>query len=101
MVRHRALERRTRHHHIRQRHGERRAHRPNYRYTRSRRQLSGLTFATFGGNPVSAAAAIATIRVIEEEDLKHNAAIVGAYFHERLEELKTKHACIGDVRGLD
>lgn len=60
----------------------------------------GLTFATFGGNPVSAAAAIATIRVIEEEDLKHNAAVVGAYFHERLEELKTKYTVIGDVRGL-
>ncbi len=60
----------------------------------------GLTFATFGGNPVSAAAANATIRVIEEEDLKHNAAVVGAYFHERLEELKTKHMVIGDVRGL-
>ncbi len=60
----------------------------------------GLTFATFGGNPVSAAAAIATIRVIEEEDLKHNAAVVGAYLRERLEELKTKHPVIGDVRGL-
>ncbi len=60
----------------------------------------GLTFATFGGNPVSAAAAIATIRVIEEEDLKHNAAVVGAYLHERLEELKTKYTIIGDVRGL-
>jgi 4-aminobutyrate aminotransferase len=60
----------------------------------------GLTFATFGGNPVSAAAANATIRVIEEENLKHNAAIVGAYLRERLEELKIKHTVIGDVRGL-
>ncbi len=60
----------------------------------------GLTFSTFGGNPVSMAAALAVIKVIEEEDLKHNAAVVGAYFRERLEELKEKHAVIGDVRGM-
>lgn len=60
----------------------------------------GLTFSTFGGNPVSMAAALAVIRVIEEEDLKHNAAVVGAYFRERLEGLKEKHAVIGDVRGM-
>ena len=60
----------------------------------------GLTFSTFGGNPVSMAAALAVIRVIEEEDLKHNAAVVGAYLRERLEELKEKHTIIGDVRGL-
>ncbi|HEY0379561.1 MAG TPA: aspartate aminotransferase family protein [Pyrinomonadaceae bacterium] len=60
----------------------------------------GLSFSTFGGNPVSMAAALAVIRVIEEEDLKRNAAEVGAYFRERLEELKEKHKAIGDVRGL-
>ena len=38
----------------------------------------GLTFATFGGNPVSTAAALAVIQVIEEEDLRRNAAEVGA-----------------------
>jgi 4-aminobutyrate aminotransferase len=60
----------------------------------------GLTFSTFGGNPVSMAAALAVIRVIEEEDLKRNAAVVGAHLRERLEELKEKYAVIGDVRGL-
>jgi 4-aminobutyrate aminotransferase len=60
----------------------------------------GLTFSTFGGNPVSMAAALAVIRVIEEEDLRSNAATVGAYFRERLEELKTRYLVIGDVRGL-
>jgi 4-aminobutyrate aminotransferase-like enzyme len=60
----------------------------------------GLTFSTFGGNPVSMAAALAVIRIIEEDDLKKNAATVGAYFRERLEELKEKHTAIGDVRGL-
>ncbi|HEX8069749.1 MAG TPA: aspartate aminotransferase family protein [Pyrinomonadaceae bacterium] len=60
----------------------------------------GLTFSTFGGNPVSCAAALAVIKVIEDEDLKTNAARAGAYFRQRLEELKAKYPVIGDVRGL-
>jgi 4-aminobutyrate aminotransferase-like enzyme len=60
----------------------------------------GLTFSTFGGNPVSMAAALAVIRVIEEDDLKKNAAVVGAYLRQRLEELKAKYPIIGDVRGM-
>jgi len=60
----------------------------------------GLTFSTFGGNPVSMAAALAVIKVIEDEDLKTNAAKVGAYFREKLEELKAKYPVIGDVRGM-
>ena len=60
----------------------------------------GLTFSTFGGNPVSMAAALAVIRVIEEEDLRTNAAVVGGYLRQRLEELKDKYAAIGDVRGM-
>jgi 4-aminobutyrate aminotransferase-like enzyme len=60
----------------------------------------GLTFSTFGGNPVSMAAALAVIHVIEEEDLRRNAAEVGGYLRQRLEELKEKHQVIGDVRGL-
>src|SRR5215217_1574368 len=63
-------------------------------------KFPGLTFSTFGGNPVSMTAALAVIKVIEEEDLKRNAAEVGNYFRERLEELKEKHVVIGDVRGL-
>ena len=60
----------------------------------------GLTFSTFGGNPVSMAAALAVIKVIEEEDLKRNAAEVGGHFRSRLEELKEKYPVIGDVRGM-
>jgi 4-aminobutyrate aminotransferase len=60
----------------------------------------GLTFSTFGGNPVSTAAALAVLRVIEEDDLKKNAAVVGKYFRQRLEELKEKHTIVGDVRGM-
>ncbi len=60
----------------------------------------GLTFSTFGGNPVSMAAALAVIRLIEEEDLKRNAAQVGNYLRQRLEDLKDKHNIVGDVRGM-
>jgi alanine-glyoxylate transaminase / (R)-3-amino-2-methylpropionate-pyruvate transaminase len=60
----------------------------------------GTTFATFGGNPVSMAAALATLSVIEEDDLKTNAKIVGGYLRGKLEELKEKHPLIGDVRGM-
>ncbi len=63
-------------------------------------KFPGLTFATFGGNPVSTAAALAVIKVIEEEDLRTNAKVVGDYFREKLEELKEKYEIIGDVRGM-
>lgn len=53
---------------------------------------------TFGGNPVSCSAALATIQLIEEQYLK-NTRVVGAYCKEALEELQAKHASIGDVRG--
>jgi 4-aminobutyrate aminotransferase len=59
----------------------------------------GLTFSTFGGNPVSMAAGLAVVNFIEENDLKTNAKIVGEYFREGLEELQEKHQIIGDVRG--
>ena len=63
-------------------------------------KFPGLTFATFGGNPVSTAAALAVIKLIEDEDLKTNCKIVGDYLREKLEELKEKHPIIGDVRGM-
>jgi 4-aminobutyrate aminotransferase len=63
-------------------------------------KFPGLTFSTFGGNPVSMVAALAVINFIEEEDLRRNAAEVGAYFRQRLEELQEKHPVIGDVRGM-
>lgn len=55
--------------------------------------------STFGGNPVACAAALASIAVIEA-GLLHNATEVGAYLMDKLNELKNKHAVIGDVRGL-
>jgi 4-aminobutyrate aminotransferase len=50
-------------------------------------------------NPVTCAAALATLEVIEREQLVDNAARVGAYALERLQEMKQRHALIGDVRG--
>ena len=62
--------------------------------------FKGLTISTFGGNPVTAVAARATIEVIEEEKLLENADRVGRYFRGKLEELQAKHPLIGDVRGM-
>ena len=59
----------------------------------------GMTISTFGGNPVTSVAARATIEVIEEENLRENAASVGDYFREKLEGLQEKHSLIGEVRG--
>ncbi|THD71982.1 aminotransferase class III-fold pyridoxal phosphate-dependent enzyme [Thalassobius vesicularis] len=56
-------------------------------------------FNTFGGNPVSMAACLATLDVIEGEGLQQNAAEVGAYAKACLQDLAGRHDCIGDVRG--
>jgi 4-aminobutyrate aminotransferase-like enzyme len=56
-------------------------------------------FNTFGGNPVSCAAALAVLDVIADERLQANAARVGARMIAGLRELAQRHALIGDVRG--
>jgi len=56
-------------------------------------------FNTFGGNPVSCAAAMAVLDEIEAQDLLANAVAVGAYAVARLNAMKARHPCIGDVRG--
>ena len=56
-------------------------------------------FNTFAGNPVSCAAAMATLKVVLEDKLQENARIVGDYAKEGLQELATRHEAIGDVRG--
>ena len=62
--------------------------------------LTGLSISTFGGNPVSCRAALATIEYIEENDLIRNARLQGERMREGLENLQRRHACIGDVRGM-
>src|SRR3954452_4368215 len=60
----------------------------------------GITFATFGGNPVSCAAASAVIKYVEDNNLVKNCAVVGKHLGERLAGLKEKHRLVGDARGL-
>ena len=58
----------------------------------------GAHASTFGGNPVSGAAALATIKLLKDGLVK-NADVVGAHMLDRLRALKDKHTIIGDVRG--
>jgi 4-aminobutyrate aminotransferase len=59
----------------------------------------GAHASTFGGNPVSCAAALATIKLLKEQYVE-NAATVGAHMIEGLRGLQKKHPLIGDIRGL-
>ena len=54
---------------------------------------------TFGGNPLSCVAALATLELIENEYLD-NASVVGKYVLDRLKSIQTKHPSIGEVRGI-
>lgn len=55
--------------------------------------------STFGGNPVACEAGLATIEVIEREELMQNATEQGSYIQERLRRLQRRCRLIGDVRG--
>lgn len=57
-------------------------------------------FNTFGGNPVSCAAGLAVLDVIERDGLRQNAAEVGDYLVRRFKELQSRYEVIGDVRGM-
>ena len=59
-----------------------------------------LHFNTFGGNPVSMAAGLAVMEVIEEEGLQRNAKVVGRRLRDGLERLAQDHRLVGDVRGM-
>jgi 4-aminobutyrate aminotransferase/(S)-3-amino-2-methylpropionate transaminase len=60
----------------------------------------GEHLSTFGGNPISCAAAIENIAVMQEERLPQEAARKGEIALTRLREMQERHALIGDVRGL-
>ncbi len=55
--------------------------------------------STFGGNPVTCVAAMATLDVIDKYSLINNAETMGKYLKDKLRLLQDKHALIGDVRG--
>jgi 4-aminobutyrate aminotransferase-like enzyme len=55
--------------------------------------------SSYGGNPMACAAALASIEVIEEENLCERSAHLGEVFLKRMNEMKDRHAIIGDVRG--
>jgi acetylornithine/LysW-gamma-L-lysine aminotransferase len=58
----------------------------------------GVHGSTFGGNPLSCAAAIAALTVMEEEDLPRQAQVKGAYLMDKLIRIESPH--IREVRGL-
>jgi predicted acetylornithine/succinylornithine family transaminase len=62
--------------------------------------VPGKHASTFGGNCLACAAGIAVIEAIEEDNLLENAANVGRYAKEKLNELKQKHFIIDHVRGI-
>lgn len=64
------------------------------------RWLPGSHGGTYGGNPVVAAAAVETIRVLRDEGLVDRAAKMGSLLLERLAALKQRNAVLGEVRGL-
>jgi 4-aminobutyrate aminotransferase len=61
--------------------------------------VPGAHASTFGGNPVSCAAALVTIALLEES-LVENAARMGAYMMDRLKTWPARYPNVGDVRGL-
>ncbi len=62
----------------------------------------GAIGGTYGGNPLSCAAALAVLDVIAEENLVERAKRIGGIITERLEAMaaKNRFSCIGDIRGL-
>lgn len=60
----------------------------------------GMHSNTYGGNPIAAAAAIATLKVIEDEKLIQRASMLGERSLKRLREMQEDYEIVGDTRGL-
>jgi len=54
---------------------------------------------TYAGHPVACAAALASLRIVRDENLPQNAAMMGAYLLERLKPFEQRYAPVGEVRG--
>ncbi|MDR0349775.1 MAG: aspartate aminotransferase family protein [Tannerella sp.] len=55
--------------------------------------------SSYGGNPMACAAALASIQVIEEEDILQNVRTVGDFFIKRMQKIKEEHPIVGDIKG--
>jgi len=62
--------------------------------------VAGLTFSTFGGNPVTMATTLATIEYMEAQDTPSNCAVQGARMAERLAEFAAEFPIVGEARGM-
>ncbi len=56
------------------------------------------SISTFGGNPLAARAALATLDYVERHDLQTNAKVVGARLRDGIERVAGGHECVGEVR---
>ena len=56
--------------------------------------------STFGGNPLACSAALATLNILEAEDLPRKATVIGERLRKGLEKLGEKHTLVTDVKGL-
>ena len=69
-------------------------------HAKYRDKLGSLSASTtFGGNPMACAAALAVLDVFEEEQIIERGRQLGDFLIQKLRELQTRHAIIGDVRG--
>ena len=62
--------------------------------------VAGLTFSTFGGNPVTMATTLATIEYMQAHDTPTNCAVQGARIAERLAEFAAEFPIVGEARGM-
>jgi 4-aminobutyrate aminotransferase len=61
---------------------------------------SGKHSNTYGGNPIACAASLATLDVLEDEDLVARSATLGEHMAKRLDEMASRYDFVGDRRGL-
>ena len=57
-------------------------------------------FNTYGGNPISMTQGLATLEVIDKDQIQQNAKKVGTHLKNRFKELQERHKLIGEVRGM-
>jgi 4-aminobutyrate aminotransferase-like enzyme len=67
------------------------------KYKEALEQISASS--SYGGNPMACAAALASIEVIEEENICERSSHLGNLFNKKMEKMKEEHKIIGDVRG--